>query len=438
MSFLSNLLPNIEGILFSLLILLLPTQLGKHFWPDFSIVSGIRVDYLSPTLYGTDIIIFFLFVLWFFQKIQRSKFKTQRYKSEVNIFAGVLLFLLFNIFVSQNIWNGLYHMLKFLEFSFFTYYVASLIKTIVQIKKIFFLLGVGIVGQSLLAIAQFLKQGSLGGAFYLLGERTFTAATPGIANASINGELILRPYGTFSHPNVMAGFLLISMICLLFSLSWARTRAEKGLWAIFLLFGSSALLLSMSRLAVTLWVVLLTVVFVQQIKKGYSRLFAALVLGGCFCFVLFVTPFGSRLLQTSFTEEAVVQRTELIRTSSALFLQQPVIGVGLGQFIPMLATVQKPLSFGLYHQPVHNIFLLVLVETGIIGLGFFIWFLVKTYKELFGKLEIKSERLPYRIFMIALSGILILGLFDHYPLTLQQGQLFFSLILGLSWTKLRG
>src|SRR6266704_691714 len=53
-----------ENLLFSLLILFLPTQFGKHFWPSFSIIQGIRVDYLSPTLYFTDILIILLFLVW--------------------------------------------------------------------------------------------------------------------------------------------------------------------------------------------------------------------------------------------------------------------------------------------------------------------------------------------------------------------------------------
>src|SRR5476651_2543095 len=58
--------PNKLSLLFFyLLILFLPTQLGKHFWPNFSFVYGIRVDYLSPTIYISDI----LFVLLFFLSI---------------------------------------------------------------------------------------------------------------------------------------------------------------------------------------------------------------------------------------------------------------------------------------------------------------------------------------------------------------------------------
>ena len=45
-----------ENFLLILFLLLIPTQLGKHFWPDWSSVLGIRIDYLSPTLYLVDIV----------------------------------------------------------------------------------------------------------------------------------------------------------------------------------------------------------------------------------------------------------------------------------------------------------------------------------------------------------------------------------------------
>src|SRR3989344_696217 len=77
MSLRSKLFTRVEYILFYLIILFLPTQLGKHFWPDFSIVSGIRVDYLSPTVYFTDVFIFLLFMFWAINRFQKTQ-KTQR------------------------------------------------------------------------------------------------------------------------------------------------------------------------------------------------------------------------------------------------------------------------------------------------------------------------------------------------------------------------
>ncbi|MBU4099621.1 hypothetical protein KJ980_08325, partial [Patescibacteria group bacterium] len=93
----------------------------------------------------------------------------------------------------------------------------------------------------------------------------------------------------------------------------------------------------------------------------------------------------------------------------------------------------------------------------IIGAAFFLWFLFKTYNRLLfylslrGRTELmrrsplassaerdkgvqlKQAKQSPAILLILLSVILILGLFDHYWLTLQQGQLLFAIILGLCW-----
>src|SRR5580692_2023869 len=75
---------NIESLLLSLFFLFLPTQLGKHFWPDFSIVSGIRIDYLSPIIYVTDILVVLLFA--FFLVRQMRLFKISKITSKKFIY----------------------------------------------------------------------------------------------------------------------------------------------------------------------------------------------------------------------------------------------------------------------------------------------------------------------------------------------------------------
>src|SRR6185369_2209751 len=61
---------------------------------------------------------------------------------------------------------------------------------------------------------QFLLGRSIGGIFYLLGERTFNISTPGIALVNILGKNFLRPYASFPHPNSLAGFLGVAIIFL--------------------------------------------------------------------------------------------------------------------------------------------------------------------------------------------------------------------------------
>src|SRR5690606_3203799 len=51
----------LETILYFATVFSITVQLGKHFWPPYSIIHGLRVDYLSPTLHVSDILIFALF-----------------------------------------------------------------------------------------------------------------------------------------------------------------------------------------------------------------------------------------------------------------------------------------------------------------------------------------------------------------------------------------
>jgi hypothetical protein len=63
----------VERFLCVFWLLLIPTQLGRHFWLKESSVMGARVDYLSIILYLTDII-------WFLWVISKSKRKNFRFK----------------------------------------------------------------------------------------------------------------------------------------------------------------------------------------------------------------------------------------------------------------------------------------------------------------------------------------------------------------------
>jgi O-antigen ligase len=447
----------IEKLLFYSLVAFLPTQLGKHFWPDFSFVAGLRIDYLSPTIYFTDVLIASLFILWFFRSIRawllsKSKIKNQKSKMHIKdqkfflflIYIFTILFLIFNISLSGRIPGGLYILLKFLEMAFVGYYTAKFIGVKINFPKTIALLSIGVVFESILSILQFVKQGSIGGLLYFFGERAFNGATPGIANASLNGELVLRPYGTLPHPNVLAGYLMVVMTMVLYSLFNRRQKKVLSskyyvLSIVSLILGSIALLLSMSRVAIILWVLIAVYYLLQIIRKtrkfgdirssevqkvrlaGLLSILSILIL-------FFFTPLSTRYTNFSISDESVVQRGILMDKSLEMLKASPLFGVGLGNFIPALSGVQSSLTVGTYLQPVHNIFLLVASETGLIGLGFFIWFLWKTFRRI-KNYESRSKELLYVLFFI----ILITGMGDHYWLTLQQGQLLFAFVIGLCY-----
>jgi O-antigen ligase len=417
---------------------LLPTQLGKHFWPNFSSVSGIRIDYLSPTFYTTDLIPLLLFICFVIRWCKtQNKSKIQLKNKKFLLLVVVFLFLVCNIIFSSRPLLSIYGFIKFLELGFFAWYVAKTIHYRFQLLHISVLFACSALFESALAILQYLNQASLNGVFYFFGERAFTGTTPGIANASINGELILRPYATFPHPNVLAGYLLITMVLLWSFLLTGNSRWMKILGALSLLISSIALLLTFSRIAILIWGGLILFVLIKKIFKSLKtrkvRLLFFVVVFLCLL-LLSMLPIShevfSRFAQTSLYEESVTERTELLSASWILIQQHLLLGVGIDNFIPALAPLQKPLPLNLYLQPVHTIFVLIAVETGIIGFGLFIWLLITIFLKL-RKAEAGVKEPFFVLFLI----ILVTGLFDHYWITLQQGQLLFATVIGLGCSK---
>ncbi len=410
-------LDNLKDIFFLSILLFLPTQFGRHFWPDFSYVKGIRIDYLSPTLYFTDILTISLFILFIFSlKDIRLKFKVAIGKHVAYYLP--LAILVIGIIFSKNPLSGWYGLLKLLEFIFFGFYTALSIKKF-KFSTILYIFSISILFESFLALFQFLNQGSLGGIFYFFGERDFNGQTPGIANASLNGQLILRPYGTFSHPNVLAGFLLIEMIVLIYNLNYNIKALVSWTAIIALSLGTVALFLTMERVAILLWIFIIILLGIKNFYRK-KKVFYFLLPFILISIAVLLPTFYLRFTNLNFSDQSFVLRGELIKESLIMIKNQPIFGTGINNFLYNLPDF--------YLQPVHNIYLLIATQTGILGLIFFLWFIIKAYRNL--------RFTIYDLRFTILTSVLILGFFDHYFLTLQQGQLLFSFVLGLSFVKI--
>ena len=80
-----------------------------------------------------------------------------------------------------------------------------------------------------------------------------------------------------------------------------------------------------------------------------------------------------------------------------------------------------------HYQPVHNVFLLIWAEIGIIGLLFFIGLLLCVINKKGSKNLIVS--------MPLLAAMIMIFLFDHWWWSLHFGVLFFWLVLGIAEIK---
>lgn len=414
----------IERFFFYLFILFLPTQFGKHFWPSFSLIMGQRIDYLSLTVSITDLLVIVLLLC----SLLRKEIHVHRY------FLFVVLFFSLTITLSQSPFAGWYWLLKFLEMSFVGWYITKHKAE----RSLWAVMAIALLLESSLAIAQYIHQGSIGGIFYFLGERTFTSNTPGIANASLNGQLVLRPYGTFPHPNVLAGFLVIGMILMVGFFQSRLKHSREMVWSSHLLvlttvtIGTIALLLTLSRVAISTWLVAGIIflvsqnIFVSKIKVFLSSIF---FLGLGFLLLVFSPSLVSRFSEISFTEETVVVREILMFASLKMIETHSLFGVGPNNFLPSLPLFATNYSL---IQPVHNIYLLWVSETGIGGGCIAGIFLLSLFRKMLQHMK-DSANHHIRLFVVAFCCTLFIGLFDHYFLTIQQGQLLLAVVIGLAW-----
>jgi O-antigen ligase len=298
-----------------------------------------------------------------------------------------LLLLLPSIFFARSPFPAGYKFIKFLE-------IGLLIAWARQYRPKFRLpLLLAVIFQSVLAILQWLKQGSLFG-YWFLGEQPYSAATYGIDKiAWIDGALKIPPLGTTPHPNVLAGFLVVAMVI---GLQSPMTKTLKWLAGIL---GTIALFLTFSLSGWLAWL-LLGIPSLLKKKLWLYYLLVAVVLGVFAKNLTFLAP------DSSFS-----RRSQLTKIAIEMTKDHPLAGVGLNNFTVAMDDYGYVTASTRFLQPVHNIYLLILSETGAFGVLGFAYLLIKSKKTL------------------PLFILLFLGLFDHYPLTLQTGLLLWLLTI---------
>jgi len=412
--------PILEARILQLLVFLAPSQLAKHFWPSWSFIFGIRVDYLSPSLYLTDTLVFFLFLSWF---LGRQRTKKESFLPQDRIWLlFFLFFILLNLVFSTNFLNSLLSWLKVLEFVFLFYYLVRVNKLSFSdwfLKpaswSLFFF--------GLLAVIQFFKGKSVGSFFYWLGERNLSTVSFGVALTSLFGRVFLRAYSTFPHPNVLAGYFAVSLI-LIFG-----TPIEKPFWVYFkkiiLVFGFFVFCLSFSRNAFLS--LFFAILLINWEKYFQQKKVVFILVGIIFLFSLSLLCLKPGLEEKVFLEESVQDRVKLIFSAAQVFNRFPLVGVGLNNFIPQSIYSSGGGSFNYQLQPVHNIYLLVLTELGLVGFLLFYLFWVKILEKtvLNGK----------KWCLLALLFVIISGISDHYWLTLNQSRFILTFLLGESLRK---
>jgi len=319
-------------------------------------------------------------------------------------------------------------------------------------------LALGAVLPAMLGIWQFFSQSTL--AFKWLGLAEHIASNPG-ASVVVGDEIgrWLRAYGTFSHPNVFGGYLVMVIVLMLFAHAKCEKlrKCEITTFSIIYILIISALFFSFSRSALLalIIVILLNCFIVFWRKKYLSPITYHLSLIFLITIILSIILFPAlkvRILTASPNEvTSVVERAQGFNESWEIFKDNLWLGVGTGNYTAYLQKTD-PTRQPWEYQPVHNVGLLFLAESGVVGVALLLFVVISLiiYHLSFikiGRLKdckiVRLQDYPFFIFYL-LSPIsfisisyLTLAFFDHYLISSYIGLALTGVFFGLAFKNAR-
>lgn len=248
-----------------------------------------------------------------------------------------------------------------------------------------------VVIQSLVGLAQFVRQSDLG--LTMLGELDLDPAISGVSVLMAGSQRWLRAYGLTGHPNLLAA-LLAPLILYLMS---AAQRA--GGWRRWLLLavvgiGAAALVASASRAAwlafaaaSALWLAADLAERRQQAAHGPGAarprarrigwLAALVVIAGLAALFLAVygSLFASRFinLESSIEARSLFERQRDWGIAVELILRHPWAGVGMGSYLAEARAIDPAARM------VHNVPLLVTAELGVLAGLLWLWLTIAPF-----------------------------------------------------------
>jgi O-antigen ligase len=452
-----------------LLVFLLPLQTR---WILRSIeVGGWDYAYGTIGLYAVDILLLALLALFAWE---RRKVLTHGSKSALIprfwlFLAGLELVIFVSILVARDMPVAIYGYANFLL-------GIGLLWIILYGKYSYFKMTVSYLAGALLqagaGIWQFLSQSDfsskwLGTAMHSPGEMGASVVE------TLSGGRWLRAYGTLDHPNILGGYLAIAILLAAYLYLYKKKKTNKPdnnhdkkvkagkidwqaaggfakkyehpvlLGVIAVLF--IALFFSFSR---TAWaglliglIIFLAVSFYQRHKPAQIQLIKLVVILAVLSGTLFVFYHElvlSRLSQDTYTEiKSANERISSYEIASGVIRKNLFLGSGIRNYgLETENILGQEMDYYVY-QPVHNVFLLVLAEIGLLGLIFFVAVLQYVFSRIYSpgissKANAKQQSVNQGPYQAAfLFAVLAMFLFDHWWWSLHFGVLLFWFIIGI-------
>lgn len=413
------------------LCVLLPLQ--THYVFSEETLQGTSWPWTDIKLYAVDIVIIAVVIITTFRS-HKLFVRTRRFFQVMIVFWFMLL--LANL-LNQAPLHSWVSLLRIAEGIALAWVICA---TLLPMSKIIasFTGGMFVVG--VFGLWQFAAQHIGGSSLFGIAEQK-----PWIAGVSIVASTFsrfLRSYGSFPHPNIFAGYLALAVIFILFlalqrsdflqarQVVSAKDFFSRNGWTIIFSVLMTALIFTFSRngwLAVGVGTLLLLIVSLQQNKKNYFRTWVQVGVVGCILLVAFgqlflPLAFGRFTLEDPHEQVSIEDRQRATGDFVYIFKHNWLTGVGLNRFTGEILDKIDPNRDWWETQPVHNIYLLVAVEASVFsGLVFLLVFVGLIIQGL-RVLQRHTGSFPSAGLAVTVVVMLfLLGMFDHYLITLAPG-----------------
>lgn len=282
--------------------------------------------------------------------------------------------------------------------------VANQIRVTSDTAYILVALLAGLFLQSILGVYQAWSGQSLG--LWFLGESSK------VREFALDIGSAARPHGTLGHSNGLAMYLNM-LLCIAFTILFAEIKIiHKLVIGLAFFMGILALVLTLSRGAWLGFSVGLAAVLFFLVRRGVIRargglsILAWVTLALLVSGVAFSGLIASRLRSSD--EGASASRLLLMQSAIAMIEDHPSLGVGLDNYA-LAAREYNPSeikSWEIGQTYVHNAFLLIGAEVGLVGLAAFVWLSLALLKQGLHYVRREPVNLNWLIGLGIFAGIL--------------------------------
>lgn len=424
-----------------LVALLFALPSGRHWVLYRPQVDAAHYAYHEPILYATDVLLCAAIGTWFLSRLLSRARKRLRW-GPVFFFVPLLGLLLLAIPGVSGAVDPRYAAFPIVRLALMLVFYLMLVNAPLRRDQIAWSLGASMVVQAAFSVPQFLLGHTAG--LHQLGEIPNDSRWPGASVVALGERRWLRAYGLTQHPNVLGGLALTCLLVIsgfLLRQAGLRRLVLLGLAAI----SVGTLLITFSRSA---WmgmlvgvIALLALLFWAQragtrtVRRSSLWLLAVTLFAVVLTFAWLVWPLlvprlglGSEGIEIRSVEERLI----LSDAALGLIQMRPWFGVGLGAFSAALYRLTpEAVSYYADFTPVHNTLILVTAELGILGGLLWLCLIVSPWLALWLRRR-QIELTPWWAGLCAcMAALTVVGFFDHYPWSFQQGRLIFWLVWGL-------